>query len=104
MARKSTASKKRTAATTPKKRRITVTLEAPEARSAVVTGTFNDWRLDQFVMKKDTNGVWKRMLTVAPGVYEYRFIVDGEWRDDPQCAERQPNEFGTQNCVLRISG
>ena len=36
----------------------------------------------------------------TPACYEYRLLVDGQWRDDPQCANRQPNQFGGQNCVL----
>jgi hypothetical protein len=28
--------------------------------------------------------------------------VDGEWRDDPNCTERVPNPFGSENCVLHV--
>jgi len=38
----------------------------------------------------------------TPGRYEYRFVVDGQWRDDPACTERVPNGFGSENCVLRV--
>ncbi|MXW77650.1 MAG: hypothetical protein F4Z57_01385, partial [Gemmatimonadetes bacterium] len=39
-------------------------------------------------------------VTLPLGKHEYRFVVDGEWRDDPQCEERRPNSFGTTNCIL----
>jgi hypothetical protein len=31
-------------------------------------------------------------------------LVDGEWRDDPQCPNRHPNQFGGQNCVCIVDG
>ena len=37
---------------------------------------------------------------LAPKRHEYRFIVDGEWQDDPHAAIQVPNEFGSSNCVL----
>ena len=93
---------KRTNSEMPKKRHVSVMLKAPEARSVVVTGSFVDWQTDQYVLKKKEDGTWKRRLTVEPGTYEYRFIIDGQWHDDPQCAERIPNAFGTENCVLHV--
>lgn len=97
------ATKKRsTPRTTPQKRRVTMTLEAPEARSVIVAGTFNDWQTDKNAFKKHENGTWKRTLTLEPGVYQYRLIIDGEWRNDPHCTERVVNEFGGENCILRI--
>jgi hypothetical protein len=46
------------------------------------------------------NGTWKRVFYLEPGVYEYRFIVDGVWFDDPDAAELWTNEFGNFNCVI----
>lgn len=93
---------KRTNSKTPKRRHVSVTLRAPEAQSVVVAGSFSDWQTDQYVLKRNEEGTWQRRLTVEPGTYEYRFIVDGQWHDDPQCAERIPNVFGTENCVLHV--
>ncbi len=44
-------------------------------------------------------GIWKITLPVSLGTHHDRFLVDGEWQDDPQCAIRVPNPFGTQNNV-----
>lgn len=33
------------------------------------------------------------------GRYQYRFLVDGEWRDDPECMVRLPNPYGSHNMV-----
>ena len=47
----------------------------------------------------DATGTWKTQVSLLPGTYEYRFVVDGEWRDDPECPLRVENPFATQNCV-----
>jgi hypothetical protein len=50
-------------------------------------------------MKKDKNEKWTTTLSLKPGRYEYRFFVDGNWENDPQCSCCVPNVFGSQNCV-----
>jgi hypothetical protein len=34
---------------------------------------------------------------------EYRYLVDGQWRDDPNCQTRVPNTFGGENCVRVVA-
>ena len=84
------------------KKRVVFTLEAPEARQVHVTGTFCDWHPGIHALKKGRRGRWRKTLSLPPGRYEYRFLVDGKWCDDPSCIERVPNPFGTENCVLRV--
>ena len=48
-------------------------------------------------------GEWGAQLELPPGEYQYRLIVDGEWRDDPKGPKKVPNPFGTQNCVLIVA-
>jgi 1,4-alpha-glucan branching enzyme len=84
------------------KKRVTFSLHAPDAQTVLVTGSFCDWNADNGALKKDKQGLWKKSIMLSPGRYEYRFLVDGAWQDDPQCAERAPNTFGTANCVLTV--
>ncbi|XP_056172406.1 protein PTST homolog 3, chloroplastic isoform X3 [Syzygium oleosum] len=60
-----------------------------------VAGSFNGWHHPikmnphPFATAKDTIGsrrsrYWSTMLWLYPGTYEIKFIVDGEWRIDPQ--------------------
>ena len=39
------------------------------------------------------------LVAVPPGQHKYRFIVDGQWADDPKCDARKPNPFGGENCT-----
>ena len=92
----------RGAKASPAKQRVDFGLLAPDAASVHVVGTFCEWCKDAHPLKKDKKGMWKTHFSVAPGRYEYRFLVDGAWQDDPQCAERVRNSFGTENCVLHV--
>jgi hypothetical protein len=49
------------------------------------------------------DGQWAKELALTPGRYEYRFVVDGEWVDDPAATELIPNTFGTANAVLVVA-
>jgi len=72
---------------------------APEALEVYLAGDFNNWNSSANPMKKDKNGIWKTALSLKPGRYEYRFLVDENWENDPVCCDCVPNEFGSQNCV-----
>ena len=72
---------------------------APEAQAVNLAGDFNNWDTSVNPMKKDKNGKWKASISLKPGRYEYRFLVDGNWENDPSCCDCVPNEFGSQNCV-----
>jgi len=75
---------------------------APEAEEVCLAGGFNNWDTNANPMKKDKKGIWKTALSLKPGRYEYRFLVDGNWENDPVCSCCVPNEFGGQNCVITV--
>src|SRR3974390_2591918 len=84
--------------------KITFSYAAPQAQSVMLAGDFTGWQQAPLQLKKDKSGVWKKTISLAPGRYEYRLLVDGEWRDDPNCPHRQPNQFGGDNCVCVVNG
>jgi hypothetical protein len=55
-------------------------------------------------MTKAEDGIWRAKVKLPPGTYHYRFIVDGEWHDDPACTLRIPNEFGGSNILREVRG
>jgi hypothetical protein len=69
-----------------------------------VAGSFNDWQPQATPLVPLGNGHWAKELTLPEGRYEYRFVVDGQWTNDPNAAETSPNPFGTENAVLTING
>jgi 1,4-alpha-glucan branching enzyme len=85
----------------PKLMKRVFSLSAPQATSVFIAGDFNQWNLSAHPLKQDKRGVWKISLPLGPGRYEYRFLVDGEWQNDPSCSSFVENRFGTLNS-LRI--
>jgi 1,4-alpha-glucan branching enzyme len=77
-------------------------LSAPQAKSVFLAGNFNQWNLSAHPLKQDKKGVWKISLPLGPGRYEYRFLVDGEWHNDPNCPSLVENPFGTLNCLRMV--
>lgn len=82
--------------------KITFEFYAPLANEVAIAGDFNNWDASQNKLKKDSRGNWKTVLTLNPGRYEYRLLVDGNWENDPKSTEFVPNGFGTWNCVIEV--
>ena len=76
----------------------------PTAAKVGVAGSFNDWRPEATPMVPLGNGRWIKELILAPGVYEYRLVVDGKWMPDPASNETVINPFGEINSVVRVNG
>jgi 1,4-alpha-glucan branching enzyme len=85
------------------KQKVTFSYTAPQAQNVLLAGDFTGWQLAPLGMKKGKNGVWKKTVSLAPGRYEYRLLVDEQWCNDPECAERQPNQFGGENCICVVA-
>ena len=75
----------------------------PDAREVFVAGSFNDWSPTATPMIAAGDGRWVKKLVLPLGRHEYRFVVDGQWVDDPKANELVPNPHGGQNAVLVIA-
>ena len=73
------------------------------AQKTCIAGSFNAWHPSVTPMIRLNDGKWAKELALPPGRYEYRFVVDGEWVDDPAATELIPNVFGTANAVLVVA-
>jgi 1,4-alpha-glucan branching enzyme len=79
-------------------------LTAPKARSVSVAGTFNGWDPRSNPLNKESGGVWRAFLPLSPGRYEYRFVVDAQWQEDPAAKESTFNPYGGRNSVFVVRG
>lgn len=77
-------------------------LHAPAAHEVYVIGDFNNWRTDDLKAKKSKDGTWHLSVQLKPGVYNYLFLVDGQWWTDPANPNRLQNPFGTENSVITV--
>lgn len=74
----------------------------PEAESVVLSGSFNGWDEQAFAMDKAEGG-WATRLQLDAGRYEYKFIVDGQWMEDPNNPDKRKNEHDTYNSILHVT-
>lgn len=81
----------------------TFSFTAPTAMSVQLVGDFTHWTDQPINLKKDGSGIWRTKVELEPGEHHYRFLVDGQWRDDPECALHVPNPYGTQDSVRQVA-
>lgn len=81
---------------------VELKLEAPSAKQVYVAGEFNDWAADADELTKGDDGIWRITLKLAPGKYEYKFVVDGTWTEDPGNPDKVADPFGGNNSLLTV--
>ena len=80
-------------------------IREPGAQRVSLVGDFNGWSRDATPLEASADAAtWTLTLPLAPGRYEYAFVVDGErWVADPSARSVQ-DEFGGETSVLRLAG
>jgi len=86
----------------PVEKPVEFVLSQPQARSVSVAGSFNNWDASRTPMNGTPEGSWKTTVWLPTGRYEYRFVVDGQWINDPSARESVQNTFGSTNSVLVV--
>jgi 1,4-alpha-glucan branching enzyme len=74
----------------------------PDAVKVYVVGDFNNWTpsVDQMI-DKNGDGHWTLFYPLAPGRYEYKFVIDGAyWIPDPRNPNTVSDGFEGGNSVL----
>ena len=85
------------------KRRVRFQVRAEPGSKVAVAGSFNSWdATSRPLVEKDGDGVFKALLMLSPGRYEYKFVINGVWCVDPECAEWVTNDYGSLNSVLTV--
>ena len=74
----------------------------PMPETVFIAGAFNDWNPCSHQLTCSETGEWEITLDLAPGTYEYKLIIDGEWMADPTCEDKVPDPFGSYNSVLKV--
>ena len=66
------------------------------------TKELNEWDPKVRALKCDKKDLWRTWLNLTPGQHEYRFIVNGQWQEDPRCDDRQENPYGSFNSMVQV--
>ena len=101
---KPVAAPKKEAPAAPKAERVVLTVQADPGSTVYLAGSFNKWDPKGLRMvDKDGNGLYSVSVTLAPGIYEYKFVINGVWTLDPDPdRDWTQNGLGTLNSVLRV--
>jgi 1,4-alpha-glucan branching enzyme len=81
---------------------VSFKLEDAPGRQVFVAGCFSNWEPKHKLTDRDGRGVYTGRILLAPGEYQYKFVVDGEWRLDSANPNFVPNNFGTLNSLLKV--
>ena len=77
----------------------------PKATEVKIAGDFTDWDTTKNIgLHKNSNDVWEASISIKPGNYRYKFIVDGKWISDPFNPEETTETDGIKNSKITITG
>ena len=84
-------------------KRVLFSVNAEPGSDVAVSGDFNNWNpKGKKMTDKKGDGHFSVALNLAPGSYEYKFIINQTWCVDPACMDWVPNSLGTLNSVLHV--
>ena len=87
-------------------REVVVRFRDPAAGEVRIAGDFNGWipdrGVDSRVQEEGRERVWTKVLHLPPGTYQYRYVVDGEWREDPENPRFVAGPIGGRNSLLVV--
>ncbi len=85
------------------KKRVSFAVAAEPGSQVFVSGSFNDWDPQgKPLVDKKGDGNYAATVSLEPGTYEYKFVINGVWSVDPNCKEWIQNSLGTLNSVLHV--
>lgn len=85
----------------PREKKVAFSLDAPQASSVAIVGDFNDWKPTPLSRK---GSAWEIRVRLAPGQYNYAFVIDGaRWVPDPRAPRNAVDDFGSPNSVVSVA-
>ncbi len=88
----------------PKTQRVTFSVRAEPGSKVYLAGSFNNWDPTVKEMSdKKGEGIFTATLILPAGAHQYKFVIDGTWCADPECADWVQNDHGTLNSVKHVS-
>jgi hypothetical protein len=85
------------------RRLVTFTYDDEVANAVSVVGSFNGWSPETHRLQKTVEGRWELTLSLAPGRYSYRFLIDQKKQVlDPSTVLTEPDGYGGKNSVVVV--
>lgn len=94
---------KKTAPVRAKRKRVKFKYRSQPGSDVYLSGSFNNWDEATHKLRNgNSEGLHSISIFLPPGRHPYKFLIDGEWRIDPECPNWELNEFGTLNSLLIV--
>ena len=88
----------------PRTKRVRFHLTAKPGSQISLCGSFNHWDVRANMMVDRTgHGDYRAAVILPRGQHEYKFVVNGQYRPDPDCPRWAINQFGTLNSILVVA-
>lgn len=87
----------------PKAKPVMFAYAAPDAQHVALAGDFNSWDPQAQPMQRGADGTWSVSVSLRPGTYHYKFVVDGDWREDHANPHRTWDTQGVCNSVIEVA-
>jgi Glycogen recognition site of AMP-activated protein kinase len=74
-------------------------------RQIYLAASFNNWNKEdaQYLMKDDDgDGVYSITVKLPPGTYQYKYVIEGKWTQDPYGPDEAPDGFGGRNSKFEV--
>ncbi len=66
-----------------------------KAKSVYLAGDFNNWNPYSLPLEDKGNGEFFIKIRLSPGVHAYCFVIDGEWKADPDNLHQYSDKTGS---------
>ena len=87
----------------PAAKTVMFTVHSEKGKTVYLAGDFNKWDPTAKKMAyKAKDGIYAATVKLAPGTYQYKFVIDGSWCADPENENSVPNDQGTFNSVIIV--
>jgi serine/threonine protein kinase len=74
-------------------------------RRVYLAGSFNGWNPasdDHMLRDDDGDGTYSVTVRLAPGEHQYKFVIDGQWVQDPHAPGFAPDGYGSSNGRIEV--
>jgi chromosome partitioning protein len=85
------------------KREIVFSIEAMGKSIVQIAGDFNNWVPEPLYLKEvQGRRVWSKAISMKPGSYSYKYLVDDHWLPDPANNRLIDDSYGGMNSIIDV--
>ena len=82
-------------------KKVSFSLPGVQASDVYVVGDFNKWNRTKHRMRRQKDN-WRISVKLPAGEYKFKYLVDGNWVNDPAAHKYVGNPYGGQDSVVVV--